>query len=226
MSLNNIEIKLSDDVLWDFVCKTLYHKEDVLGLLNDEKDIETDEEEKEEIQEVIDDVTKSECELFSFEKYNYSFHCYEVPYLYSFISDAGFSKALEEIEDDILDFVLWKFFESKNCSDLQKKCGFEVIEGYLQKKCGFEVIEGYTEDIFSALDKRSDLTVDRNVLEGQLDEQSYYYMVIFGDDYMIYDLECSFIGRDYNSARCDILDQFVTQEQFDEVAKDFRLRGF
>lgn len=220
MSLNNIEIKLSDNVLWDFVCKTedptldtLYHKEDVLGLLNDEKDIETDEEEKEEIQEVIDDVTKSECELFSFEKYNYSFHCYEVPYLYSFISDAGFSKALEEIEDDILDFVLWKFFESKNCSDLQKKCGFEVIEGY-------------TEDIFSALDKRSDLTVDRNVLEGQLDEQSYYYMVIFGDDYMIYDLECSFIGRDYNSARCDILDQFVTQEQFDEVAKDFRLRGF
>ena len=217
MALKNIEIKLSDNVLWDFVCKTedptldtLYHKEDVLGLLNDEKDIETDEEE---IQEVIDDVTKSECELFSFEKYNYSFHCYEVPYLYSFISDAGFSKALEEIEDDILDFVLWKFFESNNCSDLQKKCGVEDIEGY-------------TEDIFSALDKRSDLTIDRNVLEGQLDEQSYYYMVIFGDDYMIYDLECSFIGRDYNSARCDILDQFVTQEQFDEVAKDFRLRGF
>ena len=180
MALKNIEIKLSDNVLWDFVCKTedptldtLYHKEDVLGLLNDEKDIETDEEEKEEIQEVIDDVTKSECELFSFEKYNYSFHCYEVPYLYSFISDAGFSKALEEIEDDILDFVLWKFFESKNCSDLQKKCGFEV-----------------------------------------------------GDDYEIYELESCFMDRDYNSAWCDILDQFVTQEQFDEVAKDFRLRGF
>ena len=217
MALKNIEIKLSDNVLWDFVCKTedptldtLYHKEDVLGLLNDEKDIETDEEE---IQEVIDDVTKSECELFSFEKYNYSFHCYEVPYLYSFISDAGFSKALEEIEDDILDFVLWKFFESKNCSDLQKKCGFEVVEGD-------------TEEVSSVLDKRADLSIDRNVLEGQLDEQSYYYMVIFGDDYMIYDLECSFIGRDYNSARCDILDQFVIQEQFDEVAKDFRLRGF
>lgn len=219
MSLNNIEIKLSDELLFHFVCETedptldtLCDKEEVLFRLNNEKDIETDEEEKEEIQEKIDEVTKSECELFSFENYNY-IHCYDVPDLYSFISDAGFSKALEEIEDDILDFVLWKFFESKNCSDLQKKCGFEVIEGY-------------TEDIFSALDKRSDLTVDRNVLEGQLDEQSYYYMVIFGDDYMIYDLECSFIGRDYNSARCDILDQFVTQEQFDEVAKDFRLRGF
>ena len=219
MALKNIEIKLSDNVLWDFVCKTedpkldsLYHKEDILELLNDEKDIETDEEEKEEIQEKIDEVTKSECELFSFENYNY-IHCYEVPDLYSFISDAGFSKALEEIRGDILDFVLWKFFEDDNSSQLQKKCGFEVIEGY-------------TEDIFSALDKRSDLTIDRNVLEGQLDEQSYYYMVIFGDDYMIYDLECSFIGRDYNSARCDILDQFVTQDQFDEVAKDFRLRGF
>lgn len=219
MSLNNIEIKLSDELLFHFVCETedptldtLCDKEEVLFRLNNEKDIETDEEEKEEIQEKIDEVTKSECELFSFENYNY-IHCYDVPDLYSFISDAGFSKALEEIRGDILDFVLWKFFESNNCSDLQKKCGFEVIEGY-------------TEDIFSALDKRSDLTIDRNVLEGQLDEQSYYYMVIFGDDYMIYDLECSFIGRDYNSARCDILDQFVTQEQFDEVAKDFRLRGF
>lgn len=219
MSLENISIKLSDELLFHFVCETedptldtLCDKEEVLFRLNNEKDIETDEEEKEEIQEKIDEVTKSECELFSFENYNY-IHCYEVPDLYSFISDAGFSKALEEIRGDILDFVLWKFFESNNCSDLQKKCGFEVIEGY-------------TEDIFSALDKRSDLTIDRNVLEGQLDEQSYYYMVIFGDDYMIYDLECSFIGRDYNSARCDILDQFVTQEQFDEVAKDFRLRGF
>lgn len=219
MSLNNIEIKLSDELLFHFVCETedptldtLCDKEEVLFRLNNEKDIETDEEEKEEIQEKIDEVTKSECELFSFENYNY-IHCYDVPDLYSFISDAGFSKALEEIRGDILDFVLWKFFEDDNSSQLQKKCGFEVIEGY-------------TEDIFSALDKRSDLTIDRNVLEGQLDEQSYYYMVIFGDDYMIYDLECSFIGRDYNSARCDILDQFVTQEQFDEVAKDFRLRGF
>ena len=219
MSLENISIKLSDELLFHFVCETedptldtLCDKEEVLFRLNNEKDIETDEEEKEEIQEKIDEVTKSECELFSFENYNY-IHCYEVPDLYSFISDAGFSKALEEIRGDILDFVLWKFFEDDNSSQLQKKCGFEVIEGY-------------TEDIFSALDKRSDLTVDRNVLEGQLDEQSYYYMVIFGDDYMIYDLECSFIGRDYNSARCDILDQFVTQEQFDEVAKDFRLRGF
>ena len=217
MSLNNIEIKLSDNVLWDFVCKTedptldtLYHKEDVLGLLNDEKDIETDEEEKEEIQEVIDDVTKSECELFSFEKYNYSFHCYEVPYLYSFISDAGF---LEEIEDDILDFVLWKFFESKNCSDLQKKCGFEVVEGD-------------TEEVSSVLDKRADLSIDRNKLMGQLDEESYHYIVFHGDDYEIYELESCFMDRDYNSAWCDILDQFVTQEQFDEVAKDFRLRGF
>ena len=220
MSLNNIEIKLSDNVLWDFVCKTedptldtLYHKEDVLGLLNDEKDIETDEEEKEEIQEVIDDVTKSECELFSFEKYNHSFHCYEVPYLYSFISDAGFSKALEEIEDDILDFVLWKFFESKNCSDLQKKCGFEVVEGD-------------TEEVSSVLDKRADLSIDRNKLMGQLDEESYHYIVFHGDDYEIYELESCFMDRDYNSAWCDILDQFVTQEQFDEVAKDFRLRGF
>ena len=219
MSLNNIEIKLSDELLFHFVCETedptldtLCDKEEVLFRLNNEKDIETDEEEKEEIQEKIDEVTKSECELFSFENYNY-IHCYDVPDLYSFISDAGFSKALEEIRGDILDFVLWKFFEDDNSSQLQKKCGFEVIEGY-------------TEDIFSALDKRSDLTIDRTVLEGQLDEQSYYYMVIFGDDYMIYDLECSFIGRDYNSARCDILDQFVTQEQFDEVAKDFRLRGF
>ena len=219
MSLENISIKLSDELLFHFVCETedptldtLCDKEEVLFRLNNEKDIETDEEEKEEIQEKIDEVTKSECELFSFENYNY-IHCYDVPDLYSFISDAGFSKALEEIRGDILDFVLWKFFEDDNSSQLQKKCGFEVIEGY-------------TEDIFSALDKRSDLTVDRNVLEGQLDEQSYYYMVIFGDDYMIYDLECSFIGRDYNSARCDILDQFVTQEQFDEVAKDFRLRGF
>ena len=181
MSLNNIEIKLSDNVLWDFVCKTedpkldsLYHKEDILELLNDEKDIETDEEEKEEIQEKIDEVTKSECELFSFEKYNYSFHCYEVPYLYSFISDAGFSKALEEIEDDILDFVLWKFFESNNCSDLQKKCGFEVIEGD-------------TEDVSSVLDKREDLTKDRNKLMGQLDEESNHYLVFHGDDYEIYE---------------------------------------
>ena len=220
MALKNIEIKLSDNVLWDFVCKTedptldnLYHKEDVLGLLNDEKDIETDEEEKEEIQEVIDDVTKSECELFSFEKYNHSFHCYEVPYLYSFISDAGFSKALEEIEDDILDFVLWKFFESKNCSDLQKKCGFEVVEGD-------------TEEVSSVLDKRADLSIDRNKLMGQLDEESYHYIVFHGDDYEIYELESCFMDRDYNSAWCDILDQFVTQEQFDEVAKDFRLRGF
>ena len=220
MALKNIEIKLSDNVLWDFVCKTedptldtLYHKEDVLGLLNDEKDIETDEEEKEEIQEKIDDVTKSECELFSFEKYNYSFHCYEVPYLYSFISDAGFSKALEEIEDDILDFVLWKFFESKNCSDLQKKCGFEVVEGD-------------TEEVSSVLDKRADLSIDRNKLMGQLDEESYHYIVFHGDDYEIYELESCFMDRDYNSAWCDILDQFVTQEQFDEVAKDFRLRGF
>ena len=220
MSLNNIEIKLSDNVLWDFVCKTedpkldsLYHKEDILELLNDEKDIETDEEEKEEIQEKIDEVTKSECELFSFEKYNYSFHCYEVPYLYSFISDAGFSKALEEIEDDILDFVLWKFFESNNCSDLQKKCGFEVIEGD-------------TEDVSSVLDKREDLTKDRNKLMGQLDEESYHYLVFHGDDYEIYELESCFMDRDYKSARCDILDHFVTQEQFDEVAKDFRLRGF
>ena len=217
MSLENISIKLSDEILWDFVCRTedptldtLCDKEEVLNRLNNEKDIETDEEEKEEIQEAIDEVTKSECQLFAYENCR---HYYEIDCLYPFISDAGFSKSLEEIEDDILDFVLWKFFESNNCSDLQKKCGFEVIEGY-------------TEDIFSALDKRSDLTIDRNVLEGQLDEQSYYYMVIFGDDYMIYDLECSFIGRDYNSARCDILDQFVTQEQFDEVAKDFRLRGF
>ena len=184
-----------------------------MGLLNDEKDIETDEEEKEEIQEVIDDVTKSECELFSFEKYNHSFHCYEVPYLYSFISDAGFSKALEEIEDDILDFVLWKFFESKNCSDLQKKCGFEVVEGD-------------TEEVSSVLDKRADLSIDRNKLMGQLDEESYHYIVFHGDDYEIYELESCFMDRDYNSAWCDILDQFVTQEQFDEVAKDFRLRGF
>ena len=220
MALKNIEIKLSDNVLWDFVCKTedpkldsLYHKEDILELLNDEKDIETDEEEKEEIQEKIDEVTKSECELFSFEKYNYSFHCYEVPYLYSFISDAGFSKALEEIEDDILDFVLWKFFESNNCSDLQKKCGFEVIEGD-------------TEDVSSVLDKREDLTKDRNKLMGQLDEESYHYLVFHGDDYEIYELESCFMDRDYKSARCDILDHFVTQEQFDEVAKDFRLRGF
>lgn len=217
MSLNNISIKLSDEILWDFVCRTedpkldtLYHKEDVLGLLNDEKELETDEEEKADIQDVIDDVTKSECELFSFEKYNYSFHCYEVPDLYSFISDAGFSKALEEIRGDILDFVLWQFFESTNCSDLQKKCGFEVIEGD-------------TEDVSSVLDKREDLTIDRNILEGQLDEESYHYLVVHGDDYEIYELESCFMDRDYDSAWCDILDQFVTQEQFDEVAKDFRL---
>lgn len=217
MALKNIEIKLSDNVLWDFVCRTqdpkldtLYHKEDVLSLLYDEKDRNHDEEEKADIQEVIDDVTKSECELFSFEKYNYSFHCYEVSDLYSFISDAGFSKALEEIEDDILDFVLWKFFESKNCSQLQKKFGFEVIEGD-------------TEDVSSVLDKRADLSIDRNKLMGQLDEESYHYIVFHGDDYELYELESCFMDRDYKSARCDILDHFVTQEQFDEVAEDFRL---
>ena len=220
MSLENISIKLSDELLFHFVCETedptldtLCDKEEVLFRLNNEKDIETDEEEKADIQEKIDNVTKSECELFSFEKYNYSIHCYEVSDLYSFISDAGFSKALEEIEDDILDFVLWKFFESNNCSDLQKKCGFEVVEGY-------------TEDVSSVLDNREDLTIDRNKLKGQLDEESYHYLVFHGDDYELYELESCFMDRDYNSARCNILDQFVTQEQFDEVAEDFRLRGF
>ena len=75
MSLNNIEIKLSDNVLWDFVCKTedptldtLYHKEDVLGLLNDEKDIETEVvivENKDPLNMMLDEV-KSIAEYYNF----------------------------------------------------------------------------------------------------------------------------------------------------------------
>ena len=82
------------------------------------------------------------------------------------------------------------------------------------------------EDILSKIDKCKKAKFDRQKIERLLEPDTYYYVVASDSKFQLFNLGTSWIDCDYYSTQCNIIDQFVTQTQFDEVTKGFSLWEF
>ena len=211
MALKNIEINVSDEmIMWeiadlpdDYALQIISRKSEVLKNL---RQVELEAYlpyEQEEFQEKIKKVENSDCEFYFYEDSD-SFG--EIPDLASYVEDySNHQDLVQDLKDDIL--------ESENSKKWQKKFGFFALFGDM-------------EDILSKIDKCKKFKIDRQKLESLLEPDTYYYVVASDSKFQLYNLGTSWIDCDYYSTQCNIIDQFVTQKQFDEVTKGFSLWEF
>ena len=216
MALKNIEINVSDEmIMWeiadlpdDYALQIISRKSEVLKNL---RQVELEAYlpyEQEEFQEKIKKVENSDCEFYFYEDSD-SFG--EIPDLASYVEDySNHQDLVQDLKDDILDYAIKELFESENSKKWQKKFGFFALFGDM-------------EDILSKIDKCKKAKFDRQKLESLLEPDTYYYVVASDSKFQLYNLGKSWIDCDYYSTQCNIIDQFVTQKQFDEVTKGFSL---
>jgi len=219
MSLNNIEINISDEmIMWeiadlpdDYALNIVSRKSEVLNNL---RQVELEAYlpyEQEEFQEKINEVENSDCEFYFYEDSD-SFG--EIPDLASYVEDySNHQDLVQDLKDDILDYAIKEIFESENSKKWQKKFGFLALYGDM-------------EDLLNKIDKCKKAKFDRQKIERLLEPDTYYYVVVSESKFQLYNLGTSWIDCDYYSTQCNIIDQFVTQEQFNEVTKGFSLWEF
>lgn len=216
MALKNIEINVSDEmIMWeiadlpdDYALNIVSRKSEVLNYL---RQVELEAYlpyEQEEFQEKINEVKNSDCEFYFYEDSD-SFG--EIPDLASYVEDySNHQDLVQDLKDDILDYAIKELFESENSKKWQKKFGFLALYGDM-------------EDLLNKIDKCKKAKFDRQKIERLLEPNTYYYVVVSESKFQLYNLGTSWIDCDYYSTQCNIIDQFVSQEQFNEVTKDFRL---
>lgn len=219
MALKNIEINVSDEmIMWeiadlpdDYALNIISRKSEVLNNL---RQVELEAYlpyEQEEFQEKINEVENSDCEFYFYEDSD-SFG--EIPDLASYVEDySNHQDLVQDLKDDILDYAIKELFESENSKKWQKKFGFLALYGDM-------------EDLLKKIDKCKKAKFDRQKIERLLEPNTYYYVVVSESKFQLYNLGTSWIDCDYYSTQCNIIDQFVTQEQFNEVTKGFSLWEF